>query len=136
MAVAQRSYSAAVVRPAARPHRPIRRPTTKATPIRRPARVGVRVSVAALVRPMVPAVMMTTLLVGYLYGHAQMTQASYFRVKLQKAEQGLRTEQNALIVRKNEKTGKDTVELWAESHGFIKPQTPPIVLQYVSREGR
>jgi len=85
---------------------------------------------------MVPAGLLAALLVGYLYGHAQMTQASYFRVKLQKEEQAVRTEQNALTVRKNEKTGKDTVELWADSHGFIKPQTPPIVLQYVSREGR
>jgi hypothetical protein len=85
---------------------------------------------------MLAATVLATVLVSYLSGHAQVTHAAFQRVKLQMEERNLRAEQNALITRKNEQSGKNLVEQWAESHGFVKPATPPLVLQCISREGR
>jgi hypothetical protein len=85
---------------------------------------------------MIPAAVLTSMLVGYLYGHAQMTQAGFLRVKLQKAEQALRSEQNALITLREEQSGKDTIDQWALAHGFVKTAAPPIVLQSTASEGR
>jgi hypothetical protein len=89
---------------------------------------------------MLAATVLATGLVTYLSGYAQMTHAGYQRVKLQTEERNLRAEQNALLTKKNEQVGKDYVEQWAVSHGFVKPATPPLVLQCMSlataREGR
>ena len=85
---------------------------------------------------MLAATVLTTALVSYLSGYAQMTHAAYARVKLQGEERNLRAEQNLLMTMKNEQSGKIVVEQWAESHGFVKPTTAPLVLQCMTREGR
>lgn len=84
---------------------------------------------------MLAATVLATALITYLSGYAQMTHAAYACVNLQGEERNLRAEQNLLITLKNEQSEKNVVEQWAESHGFVKPATAPLVLQCMMRGG-
>jgi len=129
VAIAQRQFPGVVPRAATRPApSPQARPQTQ-------TRARRRVKHRSLIAPIAAAIALAAALVAYIYGHAQVTDVSYQRVRLQRQMQALQAQQQQLKAESIKRRDKDAVEAWAKANGMVRPDGTQMALSQFARKG-